>query len=145
MRNKTDEMIRKMAAGGGVMGIPFIRFMIREQEPVNLDHVVDHIDYMIKLVGIDHVGIGSDLDLETEDVFPEERDKNVKQIVTNDKLNRYNFHTNAQGLTGIEKLNHPKRIFDLTEGLIRRKYSDEHIKLILGGNFKRTLAAIWTA
>jgi membrane dipeptidase len=143
MRSKTDEVIKKMAVGGGVMGIPFIRFMIREQEPVNLEHVLDHIDYMVKLVGIEHVGIGSDLDLETEDVLPEERDKNVKQIVTSDKLNRYNFHTNAAGLTGIEKLNHPKRIFDLTEGLIKRKYSDEHIKLILGGNFKRALSAIW--
>jgi membrane dipeptidase len=144
MRSKTDEVIKKMAVGGGVMGIPFIRFMIREQEPVNLDHVVDHIDYMVKLVGIEHVGIGSDLDLDTEDAFPEDRDKNVKQIRDNDKLDRYHFHTNDKGHTGIEKLNHPKRIFDFTEGLIRRKYTDDQIKLILGGNFKRALSAIWS-
>lgn len=31
----------------------------------------------------------------------------------------------------IEGLNHPKRMFDLTEGLIRRKYSDSNIELIL--------------
>jgi membrane dipeptidase len=34
-------------------------------------------------------------------------------------------------------------MFDLTEGLIRRKYSDREIELILGGNFKRVLAEIW--
>ena len=44
----------------------------------------------------------------------------------------------------IEGLNHPKRMFDLAEGLIRRKYADADIELILGGNFKRVLSAIWT-
>jgi microsomal dipeptidase-like Zn-dependent dipeptidase len=44
----------------------------------------------------------------------------------------------------IEGLNHPKRMFDLTEGLIRRKYSDADIEGILGGNFERVLTQIWT-
>jgi membrane dipeptidase len=35
-------------------------------------------------------------------------------------------------------------MFDLTEGLIRRKYSDKNVELILGGNFKRVLAQTWT-
>jgi membrane dipeptidase len=35
-------------------------------------------------------------------------------------------------------------MYDLTEGLIRRKYSDAQIEGILGGNFKRVLSAIWT-
>ena len=45
----------------------------------------------------------------------------------------------------IEGLNHPKRMFDLTEGLLRRKYSDSEIEGILGGNFERVLAQIWMA
>ena len=44
----------------------------------------------------------------------------------------------------IEGLNHPKRMFDLTEGLIRRKYSDADMEGILGGNFERVLTQIWT-
>ena len=43
----------------------------------------------------------------------------------------------------VEGLNHPKRIFDLTEGLIRRKYNDADIAGILGGNFERVLGQIW--
>ncbi|MBI3681104.1 MAG: membrane dipeptidase [Acidobacteria bacterium] len=43
----------------------------------------------------------------------------------------------------IEGLNHPKRMVDLAEGLIRRKYTDEHIRGILGGNFLRVLREIW--
>ncbi len=35
-------------------------------------------------------------------------------------------------------------MFDLTEGLIRRKYSDADIEAVLGGNFKRVLSQIWT-
>ena len=45
----------------------------------------------------------------------------------------------------IEGLDHPKRMFDLTEGLIRRKYSDQEIRGILGGNFIRVLSEIWPA
>jgi len=36
-------------------------------------------------------------------------------------------------------------MFDLTDGLIRRGYSDNDIGLILGGNFRRVLTQIWTA
>jgi membrane dipeptidase len=35
-------------------------------------------------------------------------------------------------------------MFDLTEGLIRRKYSDRDIEGVLGGNFARVLAQIWS-
>jgi membrane dipeptidase len=43
----------------------------------------------------------------------------------------------------IEGINHPKRMFDVAEGLIRRKYSDKDIEGILGGDFKRVLKTIW--
>ncbi len=36
-----------------------------------------------------------------------------------------------------------RRVFDLTEGLIRRGYDDRSIELILGGNFQRALTEIW--
>jgi membrane dipeptidase len=42
-------------------------------------------------------------------------------------------------------VNHYKRAFDITAGLIRRSYSDADIELILGGNFRRALGQIWTA
>ncbi|HEY9141993.1 MAG TPA: hypothetical protein VIN93_13940 [Bryobacteraceae bacterium] len=35
-------------------------------------------------------------------------------------------------------------MYDLTDGLIRRKYTDEHIRLILGENWRRVLSDIWT-
>jgi membrane dipeptidase len=44
----------------------------------------------------------------------------------------------------IEGLNHPKRFFDIAEGLIRRGYSDQDISGMLGGNFQRALTTIWS-
>jgi membrane dipeptidase len=43
----------------------------------------------------------------------------------------------------LDLVDSPRRIFDLTEGLIRRGYSDADIEGILGGNFRRVLTAIW--
>ena len=45
------------------MGMAFIRFLVRSEEPVFIDHVLDHIDYVARLVGVQHVAIGSDLDV----------------------------------------------------------------------------------
>jgi len=45
------------------------------------------------------------------------------------------------GTTGLD---HPKRMFDLTEGLIARGYGDADIKMILGGNAVRVLGKIWS-
>ena len=41
--------------------------------------------------------------------------------------------------------NYHKRMFDITDGLIRRGYSNADIELILGGNFRRVLGQIWNA
>lgn len=138
-RAKTDEAIRKMAATGGVIGIPMLRFMIRPTEPVSLEHFLDHIDYVAELVGIEHVGIGSDQGLVTEDQHPVEfRRERMKNAPA-----KYKIHTNEDSLIGIEDLDHELRTYDVADGLIRRGYSDEHIGLVLGGNFIRALSEIF--
>jgi microsomal dipeptidase-like Zn-dependent dipeptidase len=38
-----------------------------------------------------------------------------------------------------------KRVYVLTEALIRRKYTDDHIRLVLGGNWRRVLDSIWSS
>ena len=139
-RGKTDEMIRKMAATGGVIGIPVLRFMIRDREPVTVEHFLDHIDHVVNLAGIEHVGIGSDQGFDTEDDLPLE----VRQNTLENAPPKYKVHTNENYQIGIDELNHPMRIFDITEGLLRRGYSDDHIRLVLGGNFERALTETWT-
>ena len=41
-------------------------------------------------------------------------------------------------------IDYAKKIYDLTEGLVRRRYSNSSIEMILGGNFQRALAEAWT-
>jgi microsomal dipeptidase-like Zn-dependent dipeptidase len=56
---------------------------------------------------------------------------------------RYRYRPDKDGRITIRRLDHSKRIFDLTEGLIRRGYSDANITLILGGNAVRVFREIW--
>lgn len=143
LRAKTDEMITKMAKLGGVMGIPMIRFMIKLDEPVTVEHVLDHFDHVAKLVGVEHVGIGGDLDL-IGNANPVNSSSATQAVPSNQaNFDRYHFHVGANGRPAVTGLDHSKRTYDLTEGLIRRKYNDAEIGLMLGGNWRRVLSAIW--
>ena len=126
-RNKTDEAIRKLAAKGGVMGITGVRMFIRDRDPTTVAHMADHIDHVVKLVGIEHVGIGSDADLNGYDDMKPDQYKELKAAYKSS----YAFRDKID----IDGFDHPRKVFDLTEELIRRKYSDDNIKLVLGGNF----------
>ena len=74
-RNMTDDMISELAARGGVIQINFYpifldsEFAARFSSSDNLalerpsyKLIADHIDHVVSLVGVDHVGIGSDYD-----------------------------------------------------------------------------------
>lgn len=115
-RCKSDAVIRAAARKGGVIGMTGVRRFVRATDPVSVEDALDHFDHAAKLVGVEHVGLGSDTDLD------------------------------GRGPLGdIEGLNHARRVYELTEGLIRRGYSDHDIALMLGGNFERVLGAVLTA
>jgi membrane dipeptidase len=134
-RLKTDEAIRKLAAKGGVMGITGVRMFVKDKEPTTVEDIVDHIDHVVKLVGIDHVGIGSDCDLMGYDHMPPDQYKQLKagykaSYAFRDKIDTDGF-------------DHPRKVYDLTAALIRRGYSDSNIQAVLGGNFRRLLGSTW--
>jgi membrane dipeptidase len=135
-RCKSDEAIRKMAATGGVMGITNVRMFVRDQEPTTIEHLLDHYDHVAKLVGVEHLGVGSDIGLWGYDALPEEAQKRLRA--------GYKESYAFREKTDIDGVDHPKRTFDLAEGLIRRGYSDANIEAILGGNFQRVLKQIFS-
>lgn len=134
-RLKTDEAIRKLAAKGGVMGITGVRNFIRDREPTTVEHMVDHIDHVANLVGIEHVGIGSDADLNGYDDMPADQLKMLRGLYKSSYAFRDKLDTDG--------FDHPKKIYDLTGALVRRGYSDSDIELVLGGNFRRLLGQVW--
>lgn len=135
-RCKTDEAIKKVGQAGSVMGITGVRMFVKNDEPTTIEDYLNHFDHVRDLIGADHLGIGSDIDLYGYDAMPPELNKQLRAGYKGS----YGFREKID----IEGVNHPKRMFDLTEGLIRRKYSDKDIEGILGGNFKRVLSQIWT-
>jgi membrane dipeptidase len=136
-RNKTDEAIRALAAKDGVMGITGVRMFVRTEEPTNIGHMADHIEHVARLVGIEHVGIGSDADLNGYDDMPADQYEQLKGAYTSAYAFRDKIDTDG--------FDHPRKVYDLTEELIRRGHSDADIALILGGNFRRLLGTVWGA
>ncbi|MBN1582275.1 MAG: membrane dipeptidase, partial [Anaerolineae bacterium] len=62
-RNLTDAQLEKLAASGGVIGMVYVPGFITDgQEPATLDKVLDHVDHIVRVIGVDHVGLGSDFD-----------------------------------------------------------------------------------
>jgi len=134
-RCKTDEAIIKMAKAGSVVGITNVRNFVKATEPTTIEHLLDQYDHVRDLVGSEHLGVGSDIDLYGYDAMPKKQYDALKAMYKGS----YAFREKID----IEGIDHPKRMFDLTAGLIRRKYSNREIRGILGQNFKRVLAKIW--
>lgn len=62
-RNLTDEQIKALADHNGVMQICLYKgFINPEEDKASLSDAIRHINHVVKLVGIDYVGIGSDFD-----------------------------------------------------------------------------------
>jgi membrane dipeptidase len=136
-RLKSDEAIRKLASKGGVMGITGVRNFVKGSEPTTIENVVDHIDHVVKLVGVDHVGVGTDSDLLGYDRLPADMYKLIKSGYKASYAFREKIDTDG--------FNNPDKMFSLTEALLRRGYSEANILAILGGNFRRLLATAWSA
>jgi membrane dipeptidase len=155
-RNLTDELLQAIAGSGGVIGINFYSGFLDQDyldafnakyedvlkglnTPPDIpaegldaaareriyslahhdvprppfDSILDHIDHAVDVAGIDHVGLGSDLD--------------VPYLSTPE---------------GFDDVTHFPRV---TEGLVRRGYSDEDIRKILGENFLRVFSEVTEA
>lgn len=61
-RNLTDSQIKALAERGGVIGINFFPPFLRRDARASVEDIVRHIDYIVDLVGPEHVGFGSDYD-----------------------------------------------------------------------------------
>ncbi len=136
-RAKPDAAIRALGRKGGVMGITGVRMFVRRTDPTTIAHIVDHIDQVVKLAGIEHVGIGTDSDLNGYDDVSPEMNKRLRGAYKDS----YAFRAKID----VDGFDHPLKMYDLTEELIRRRYSDANISAILGGNFMRLLTSTWGA
>ena len=61
-RNLTDDQMRALATKGGVAHITLYHGFLHTPSEATILHAIDHLEHAIKIMGIDHVGIGTDFD-----------------------------------------------------------------------------------
>jgi membrane dipeptidase len=124
-QNKRDDTIKALAGKGGVMGITgFPRLL--EPHPT-LDHLLDHVDYVVQLVGVEHVGIGLDF----AEGWPDSPIHRKKLLQIDGRI--YDW---PEGIETVSKWP------NITRGLVARGYADGDIEKILGGNFLRVFEKV---
>jgi len=124
-QNKKDDMIKALAAKGGVMGITGFPRLV-ESNPT-LDHLLDHVGYVVGLVGVDHVGIGLDF----AEGWPDSPFHRKKLIAIDGQI--YDWPKDIETVS---------KWPNITRGLVSRGYSDDDIQKIIGGNFMRVFEKV---
>jgi membrane dipeptidase len=136
MRCKSDEELKAIATTGGVIGIFAMPWFIHsDPNATTIDHVLDHIDYVVKLCGIDHVGIGTDWPMS---------DVTWSLIYFKEHIApRIGFAKgdgpSTETVKGLEQYGY---FINFTRGLVARGYKDEEITKIMGGNWLRVFEQI---
>ena len=105
-RNLTDDQMRALAAKGGVAQTTIYNGFLRRDGEATIRDVIEHLEHAIDVMGIDHVGLGTDFD----------------------------------GDGGVPGLANASELINFTRQLLARRYSEEEIQKIWGGNFLRVMA-----
>lgn len=61
VRNLTDEQLRAIRDNNGYVGITFVPSFVHKEQP-SVEHLLDHFEHALAVMGPDHVGLGSDFD-----------------------------------------------------------------------------------
>jgi len=133
-RNKSDEEVKALVKRNGVICIKHMLGDTKDKkaEETTVADVVNHIDYLVDLVGIDYVGIGTDFAIGSTKSL-QESDELINTMREQFPQTYLGKRVKPQGFSKITHL------FNLTRELIKRSYTDEEIKKIYGLNFKRVL------
>lgn len=128
-RMTSDEQLRALAERDGVIGIVAVPSMLSGAADTALERMVDHIDHVVRLVGIEHVGIGSDFmrQLYRSGAIPD-------QI-----LGVHPGRSSALMDVAFDGLAGPAGLPALAELLGRRGYDVAAIDAVLFGNWMRVL------
>ncbi len=139
-RCTSDRVLAAIARTGGVIGITaFNDFIARSRRDVNvrrtpqvgLEKYLDQFDYLRKLVGVDHIGLGTD---------------NVEgRVLSGNRMVSPPEAYSEQPWLYVKGYETIAQLPNVTRGLIQRGWSNEDIRKILGQNWLRVWEKIWGA
>jgi membrane dipeptidase len=136
-RMKPDDVLRAVAATGGVIGMSAAPHTTLSHDHPRHDilSVMDHFRYCLDLVGIEHVAFGPDT-LYGDHVG--------LHTVFGHLLRRPGGGPSYEKVAYVDGLENPTENFgNICGWLVREGFSDEEIAAVLGGNIQRALAEIW--
>ena len=142
-RNMSDRLIEQVAATGGVIGLTTVNdFHARSRRDekvavtpqVGLDRHLDQYDYLKRLVGVDHIGLGPDFMYGRTDLT-----KIIPELWPPDV---YSNNPPWHMIKGYETISD---LPNVTQGLMQRGWKDSEIRKVLGENWLRVYERVWGA
>jgi len=145
-----DEVLQALAERGGVLGVETAGFGLRTKKHPegDLEGYMEHIEYCIDLMGIDHVGCGPDTlygdhaglyragaDRKRTGGFGHHKRPNPTQFDSAELVKQVEY------IKGLE--NPTECIWNVVRWLVKHGYSDDEIAKIMGGNALRLLRNVW--
>lgn len=118
-RNLTDEQIRAVAERDGVVGIHALPVFVDENRPT-VDRLVDHVEHMVEVAGIEHIGFGGD-------------------FVRNDGPRSGREQIPPRVVEELEGFGEIDELPNLVDALSQRGFAEAEVEMILGTNFARVL------
>jgi membrane dipeptidase len=135
-RAKSDDEFRAIADTGGVIGVYAVPFFLAPGEDATINSMLDHIDYLADLVGWRHVAIGTDWPMQLPKWTLDQTSAESLHAMGFREEHNLNMGVNLNGFDDYRDFP------NITRGLVKRGYSDEEIRGILGENFLRVFRQV---
>ena len=125
-RNILDDQIKKCAGTGGVVGVNGVGLFLGNNDS-STENQIRHVDYLVQMIGADHVGFGNDHVYAPEETSPSA------------------WNPPAAGDVPWSEISYtqPEQMPKFTESLLKKGYSELDVSNILGGNWLRIAEQVW--
>ena len=142
-RNKAVDAVKLLAEKGGVVGATCITGFLKTGPKSALADYVEAIDDLVDVIGIDHVGFGTD--------FTQDQPESFWLYIASQQGTKYPASfTDSNRVWGVNdpslypsELQTPDDLPRLTDALLHRGYSEEDVTKVLGGNWMRLFSEAW--
>jgi membrane dipeptidase len=134
-RNLSDELIRGIARGGGVVGFHALAAFISSKPDPALDDLLRHIAHIADIGGPDCIGIGPDL--------MENWDPSMFTTVSERSSTLNGIPAPRMKWTYPKGMRSNAELANLTEGLLKLGFNERDVIKFLGGNFMRVFDTVW--